>query len=401
MSIKNVWIINEYAGHPDIGMEYRHYYLSKEWVNIGLKVFIFTSSYSHLFKSEINSQYQLIDGINYIFVKTINYGKSQSIQRVIKWFLFFVKCFFFPFFKADKPDVIIVSPMATFCIIPAWVLAKFYKAKFVFEVKDIWPLSIVKIGNLSRYNPLIFLMKICEWFGIRQSDYLVSNLQNYGQYLTDNKINKNFFWISNGAEIQDYVTFQKIASIDTENFTNKMVIAYTGTIGLANCLEYFCEAAKIMSANKDILFLIVGNGQEKNKLVEQYNDLPNLKFISQMSKTEVRNLLENVSACYIGLKNEPLFKYGVSPNKLFDYMNAGKPIVYAIDSGKNIVDKYNCGIVVSPEDPNAIAAAVNKLYNMKIEERERLGNNGRMAVQKHFSYKVLAMQFIKTLNDEI
>ncbi len=166
---KTIWFINDYAGSSHHGMEFRNYYFAKEFVKQGHEVYIITASYMHLFKKlpEVTGNYtfEKIDGINYLWVKVPKYGESTDKKRVLKWFIFTTKLFFLPLKKMKKPDVVIASPMAPFLAIPAYRLAKKFSAKFIYEVKDIWPLSIVELGNINPTNPLIKLMSWCEKFG--------------------------------------------------------------------------------------------------------------------------------------------------------------------------------------------------------------------------------------------
>ena len=396
---KTIWIINDYAGSAYHGMEFRNYYFAKEWVKKGYEVYIITASYMHLFKNlpkiENSFTFEKIDGINYLWVKVINYGESTNKKRVLKWVEFASKLFFLPLSKMKKPDVIIASPMAPFLVIPAYRLAKKFTAKFIYEVKDIWPLSIIELGNISPNHPLIKMMSWCEKFAITKADYVVSSLQNYDEHLkNDLGINKNFVWINNGISLDDMKQIEPLPKeIENKVLKDKFIVGYTGTIGIANALEYLLESAKLLQSYEDIHFIIVGDGKEKENLKQKYN-LNNVTFINPIKKQQVQSMLKLFDVCYIGLKKENLFKYGVSPNKLFDYMYSAKPIVYAINSGKNnIVNVSKCGISVEAENPKEISKAILEIYNMDKNKREKLGQNGKKYVLEHFTYEKLAQKF--------
>ncbi len=391
---KTIWIINEYAGSPYHGMEFRHYYLGKELVKLGHSVTIIGSSYSHLFKNLPKKRKENIDGVNFLWLKTFNYGNSHNKKRVLKWFLFKFKVFFLPF-SLKKPDVIVVSPMAPFPILPAWVLSKIYGAKLIYEVKDIWPLSLVALGGFSENHPFIKLMSWFEKFALTKSDVIVSNLQNYGEHIKkDVGLDRDFEWISNGVDLEELKQIEPLSEeIEKQIPKDKFIIGYTGTVGIANALDSFLESAIELQDNEDIVFVIVGDGQEKKRLVEKFDKYNNIAFIDAIAKKQVQSMLKLFNVCYIGLQKENLFKYGVSPNKLFDYMYSEKPILYAIESGKNIVDVADCGISVEAQNPQAITNGILKLYNMDQEKREQLGQNGKEYVLKHFTYEKLAKRF--------
>ena len=398
MNSKNIWIINEYAGSPYHGMEFRHYYLGKELVKLGNRVTVVSSSYSHLFKNLPKEKRENIDGVDYLWLGTFDYGESHDKRRVLKWFLFMFKVFFLPF-SLQKPDVIIVSPMAPFPILPAYFLSKFYGAELIYEVKDIWPLSLIELGGFSPSHPFIRLMSWFEKFALKKSDIIVSNLQNYGEHMkNDVGIKRDFEWISNGVDL-DEITQAKPLSSELQNKIpkDKFIVGYTGTVGVANALDSFCEAAKILENNREILFVIVGDGQEKEKLVSRYEKLGNILFIESIPKKQVQSMLSLFDACYIGLKRENLFKYGVSPNKLYDYMYSAKPVLYAIDSGENnIVKTAECGVSVEAENPEAIAQGIEKLYKMG-DKREELGKNAKAYILEHFTYDKLAQKYQKLM----
>ena len=401
---KTIWFFNDYAGSKYHGMEFRNYYFAKEFVKLGHEVYIFSASYMHLFKklpqTDGHYTHEKIDGINYIWIKVPNYGESTNKKRVLKWLLFTIKLFFIPKEEVKTPDVVIASPMAPFLILPAMYQAKKYKAKLIYEVKDIWPLSIIELGNIKPTHPLVKIMSWCEKTAIQKSDVIVSSLQNYGDHLkNDLDIDKEFVWINNGIDLDEMNQIETLNE-DTINKIpeNKFIVGYTGTIGIANALNYFLEAAKQLQDNNDILFVIVGDGKEKQNLLNKYNKLKNVLFIEPIPKQQVQSMLKLFDVCYIGLKKENLFKYGVSPNKLFDYMYSGKPILYAIESGKSdIVKIANCGLSIEAENSKAILDGVLKLYNMEKSERDKLGQNGKKYVLEHFTYKKLAEKFNKLL----
>jgi len=393
---KHIWIINEVAGAPAYGMGYRHYYLAKQFVKQGYDVTIISSSYSHLFKAFPNVKKEKIDGIDYHWIKTINYNNAHNKKRVLQWFIFTFKIFFLPF-VLKKPDVIIASPMVQFAVLPSWLIAKLYKVKLIYEVRDIWPLSLIEIGKVRKDHPFVKLIALFEKFAVNRSDLVVSNLQNYDHHMKENLHNdRSFKWVSNGVDLEELSNKLELPyDIKKKILKDKFIVGYTGTVGFANSLDVFCESAKLMQKHDDILFVIVGNGQEKARLQEEYHNLKNLLFIDSIDKKQVQSMLELFDVCYIGLKKENLFKYGVSPNKLFDYMYSAKPILYAIESGKNIVDISNCGISVEAQNPDAIVAGINELYRMSVNERELLGINAKKYILEHFTYEKLAKEYIE------
>ena len=391
---KNIWIINEYAGSVCHGMEFRHYYLSKEFVKLGHDVTMISSTYSHLLKIFPKPGFEYIDGIRYLWIKTFNYGNSHDKRRVLKWFLFMFKIFFLPFYKLPKPDTIIVSPMAPFTILPGFILAKFYKAKLIFEVKDIWPLSLIEIGGYSPNNPFIKFMGFFERFALLKSDEIVSNLPHYDRHIADLGIKRNFTWISNGIDLDEMKNIAPISK-DIEALIphGKFVVGYTGTIGTANSVWHLIEAAKILN-DPNLAVVIVGDGQEKAKLIKYAQNIKNIVFIPPIKKNQVQSMLKHFDFCYLGWLNRDLYRHGISANKLFDYMYAKKPIIHAINI-KDSIAGCGCEIQTRAEDPQSIAQSIAKAIKIPREKICEIGKNGYDYVTEHFTYHVLAKKYEK------
>ncbi len=397
---KTIWFINDYAGSRYHGMEFRNYYFAKEFVKMGYSVYIISATYMHLFKKlpKDNKSYNFeeIDGINYVWVKVPKYKESTDKKRVIKWFVFTAKVFLLPLKKMQKPDIIIASPMAPFLALPSFRLAKKFNAKFIYEVKDIWPLSIIELGNISPQNPLIRAMSWCEKFAVKKANFVVSSLQNYNEHLSkDLNINRDFTWINNGIDLDEMQQIMTLPEEITKQVPkDKFIVGYTGTIGIANALEYLLQAAKELQENSDIAFVIVGDGKEKQRFKSKYK-LDNIIFIDSIKKEQVQSMLSLFDVCYIGWNKERLYEYGISANKIFDYMYSAKPIVHSYSGKSDIVTLAKCGITVNAQDVSAIKESILKLYNMPKEQRDALGKNGKEYVLEHFTYEKLAKKFTK------
>lgn len=400
---KTIWFINDYAGSRYHGMEFRNYYFAKEFVKMGYSVYIISASYMHLFKKlpEVEGSYKFeeLDGINYLWLKVPKYSESTSKKRVLKWFVFSAKLFALPLSKMQKPDVVIASPMAPFLAVPAYRLAKKYSAKFVYEVKDIWPLSIVELGGISLKHPLIRAMSWCEKFAIKRADVLVSSLFNYGEHLKiDLGIEKSFVWVNNGIDLDEMQNTQPLESSVKELIPkDKFIIGYAGTVGIANALETLCEAAKLLKNREEIAFVVVGDGKEKKNLVDTYGNLDNIIFINPIPKNEVQSVLSLFDICYIGWNKEKLYNYGISANKIFDYMYSAKPIIHAFSGKGDLVKLAKCGVSVEAQNPNKVAGAIEELYGSREELRRELGENGKRYVLENFTYEKLAEKFLAAL----
>lgn len=396
--IKSVWFLNDYAGSPLHGMTLRHYYLAQSLKNEGIASTIITASFSHLLHSlpDVRGSYQTenIHGTNYLWVKVPRYDRSFSKGRVLKWAWFFFKLFLLPTRKLDRPDVIIVSPSAPFPILPAWLLARRFGAKLAFEVRDIWPLTLVEIGGISPRHPFVRLMGWFERFALEKSDYIISNLHNYKAHIADLGVHRDVIHIPNGVMIdksEKYPENEKFAH------SQRFIVGYAGKLGKSNAVGDFIEAARILKSNDKICFVVVGDGEDKLSLIKQAKGLDNIEFRDSVPKSQVPSVLSEFDACYVGFSDLPLYRFGTAPNKLFDYFLAKKPVLYAIHENNNLVAEASAGISVAPGDPQAIADGVAHLSELSKSRLNQMGQNGFDYVKAHHDYQVLAHRLIQEL----
>jgi glycosyltransferase involved in cell wall biosynthesis len=176
------------------------------------------------------------------------------------------------------------------------------------------------------------------------------------------------------------------------------LVAYAGAHGLANDLDSLLDAAA-MSRDAPITWLLVGAGPEKLALARRAIDegLQNVKFLDSVPKAAIPAFLREMDVLYLGLKSEPLFRFGISPNKLMDYMMAGRPVVCAIAAGNDPVGEAACGVTVQPGNPSAIANAVRQLAVLLPEQRDGMGLRGRAYALERHTYAVLARKFIEAI----
>ncbi len=408
----NILLINHYAGSLKMGMEYRPFYLSREWVKLGYDISIIAANHSHIrinnpkISSDFEEQY--IENVRYIWVKTPAY-KGNGIKRIFNIFTFVYKTYFKSRYLANKynPDVVIASSTYPSDNYTARKIAKIAKAKYIYEVHDLWPLSPKELGGMSKFHPFIIAMQHAENFAYRNADAVVSMLPKTQEHMETHGLDlSKWHYIPNGININEWEN-RKSLNTQTEQEINNIkqkyntIIGYTGTLGLANALISFVKAGKQLNV-KSVAIIIIGKGPEKNNL-QNFIDkekITNVFILKSVIKQEIPELLSLFDFLYIGLQYQPLFRFGISPNKLIDYMMAGKPIIQAINAGNNIVKEANCGIAVEPENPQAIADAINKLINTPKEELEIMGKNGKNYVIENHDYKILAKRFLNIIESK-
>ncbi len=398
---KIVWIVNNTAGSVINGMVYRNYYIAKNLNEQGYDVKIISSTFNHQFITLPNDtnklNYEIINGVDYCWVKARKY-QGNGFGRILSFWDYTINLLLNKNkIKFSKPDIIIASSPMPFLGVLGYFLSKHFNSKFVFEVRDIWPLTPIEMGKMSRLHPFIIFLSLAEKFSYKKADLVVSVLSHAKPHMVSKGMKpEKFIYISNGIDIKSIETdkIELDSSITSLIKKYSFLVGFAGAHGNANALNYLIEAAQYIT-QYDIGIVLVGNGPEKNKLIKMAKslDLKNVVFIEPIKKNQIDSFLELLDVCFIGLKNESVFRYGVAPSKLFDYMYAGKPIISAINAGNDIVKDSNCGLSVSPENSKEIAKSILKLYNLDKYDRDILGSNGKKYVIENFSYEKLSRKY--------
>lgn len=405
---KTIWIVHQYASTPDTGMGGRHYYLGRELVKQGYTVYLIGSASHHLLreKQKLQGSFKietLIDGFHFVWVDMPDYKEAHSKQRALNWFLFPWRIQPLTHFILDKPNVILSSSPSPIAFLGAQRLAKYFRARLVFEVRDIWPLTLTEIGGYSRKHPFIRFMQWVEDKAYRDSDAVVSNLKNAIEHMINRGMSPNkFAWIPNGFsldEVNQNVPLNDKTAAQLPN--GKFIVGYTGTLGVANALITFVEAASRLREYPDIIFVLVGGGKEKASLqaIAKDSKLSNVIFIDAIPKVEIQAMLSRFDACYIGWLNDDLYRFGIGANKIPEYLYSGKPVLHAYSGACDPITEINAGLQISPEDSVQLAEAVLQLYKMPVEERAAMGINGRNAALEKYEYGQLAKELVQVLFD--
>jgi glycosyltransferase involved in cell wall biosynthesis len=302
-----------------------------------------------------------------------------------------------------RPDVVIASSPHPFCIYGAKAIAEKTRATLIFEVRDLWPLTLIELGNISPRHPFVMLMQAAEDYAYRVSDRVVSLLPKADRYMVKRGMDPHkFFHIPNGIDAAEWQEVfagrlpqehrQTIERFKREGY---FLVGYTGAHGLADSLEHLVEAG-VGLQNRRVALLLVGQGPEKESLrrLAEANRLTDVCFLPPVPKAAIPEFLAQMDALYIGWKKEPIYQYGISPNKLFDYLMAAKPVIHGIEDEGNLVAVCNAGVTIPPEDPQAIAEAILALQAMDPAERDEMGRRGREYVKAEHDFSHLAEQFL-------
>ena len=181
----------------------------------------------------------------------------------------------------------------------------------------------------------------------------------------------------------------------------KTIVAYAGSHGTANALDTLLDAARLLH-DQPLAFVLVGAGPEKERLQQkaQRRELAQVHFAAPIAKRHIPALLASIDIAFLGWQRQPLYRFGIAPNKLLDYMMAGCPVLHAVEAGNDPVAETGCGVSVAPDDPSALAEGLARLMALDPRTRRALGERGRRHVLDHLSYPVLARRFLSVLAQE-
>lgn len=404
----NIIYINHYAGSTKMGMAFRPYYLAREWQKMGHKVLVVASDYAHgrIHNPKNVSDFEVTDheGVPYLWIHTRKYH-GNGVKRALSVFQFCGKLWL----KAGKiarefkPDVVISASTYQLDFYPASRIAKKAKAMKVHEAHDMWPLTPIDRG-MSKNNPFIWAVQMAENAFCKKADRVYSLLNGSKPYFVEHGMDPDKYRLApNGIVVEDWANplplpelHQK--TIDKIRSEGKKIISFYGSVNDDQCLEILLEAVG-RCADKGLCVLYVGEGRFKQELIERSKSLPEgcAYFLPAISKLAIPSLVASIDASFNGLRRSPLYVHGVSLNKTYDGMMGGKPIIYAVEAPGNLIEQFDCGITVEPENVNALTEALLKFLSLSDEECERMGKNGQRAVVENFSYSVIAKRFLEGL----
>jgi glycosyltransferase involved in cell wall biosynthesis len=255
---------------------------------------------------------------------------------------------------------------------------------------------------MNKKNPLAIILTWLEKIAYTHSDAVVSLLVNGLQHMQPRGLSpEKFKYIPNGISLKTDKGEKSIIQDDLQQIKNEgnFLVLYTGAHGVPNALENLILSAKYLAEqkNENVKFILIGDGKEKNRLKNIVNEfgLNNVQFFDPIPKSQVHNILQIADACYIGAQKTNLYKFGVSPNKLFDYMLAEKPVIFAIDSPNNPVSLSQGGVCVAPNNPLSLTNEILRLTKLPKDELKNMGLKGRQYVLKNHDYSVLANKYLE------
>jgi len=390
-----IWLVNQYAAPPSRGGITRHHTLAHELMRRGHDVTLIASSFDHVTRTETSPAMtgthhdEITDGVPFIWVRTPGYaGNTHARVRnmlAFAWRVWQLKSRA----RTAAPDVILGSSPHLLAALAAERLARSFGVPFVLEIRDLWPQSLVDLGALSERHPTVMGLRVIERYLYRHAARIVTVLPGVPEYLVARGVpGEKVTWIPNG------VNFELAPEPTPPSGHAPLTVLYAGAHGMANHLDTAIDAARVLQLDGGhaVRFRFVGDGPEKARLQDdaRRSGLQNVEFADPVPKTLIYDVLSGADALLVMLKDSPVFQWGVSPNKLYDYMAAGRPVIFCVRTPTNPVSENDAGFCVPPGDPAALADAVRRLSDMSNEERWSMGRRGRNYVQERHDLRKLS-----------
>jgi glycosyltransferase involved in cell wall biosynthesis len=385
----------------------RHHELARCLAERGHKMTIIASPVSYLTGASVRhppaseKRGGELEGVRVIRAYTYKALHKSFIHRVFSFFTFMTASFFAGL-GVKNVDLVWGTSPPIFQGVTAWLLARLKRVPFLFEVRDLWPTFAIAVGVLK--NPTLIKMSFwLERFLYNHADQVVVNSPGYFAHVSGRGA-KRVELVPNGADPQMFdPADQGVRFRSANRLADKFVVLYAGAHGMSNDLSVALEAAKLLQntpATVEVVVTFLGDGKEKPALQKQATDmgLTNVLFLAPVPKAEMAAALAGADACLAILK--PIEEYKTTyPNKVFDYMAAGRPVVLAIDGViRQVVEAAHCGVFAQPGDPVALARAIRQLAADKTTSRQ-MGLAGRKYLEQYFSRSAEAEKLAGIMED--
>lgn len=413
--MKTVWIIDHYSSEPKYGGIQRQYDFGNELSKRGYNVVIISSSFSHFTHTYISDESMFISKINdnahYVYLKTSSYVNNGGVKRIMNMFSFYlaVRRSYKKIAKIlSKPSVVVGCSVHPLTWVISHKIAKKYSVKFIAEVRDLWPEMWLLNGEKSKFNPMVIFFAFIEKYIYKRADTIIYSMLYGDKYICD-KLGYSREKVALIGQPMDCERFDRNALINYSLLPNELVdfikdgfiCVFTGYYMIYEGVFTMLEAAKqIQTFGLNIKFLFLGNGKEKENMDKYVKDnrLSNTLILGRISKELIPAVLNNCNVCLAHCAKEgrsESFKYGISKNKVNEYLYSNAAVIYGRNDSLDPVAKYCAGIVINPFSYSEFVEAIIKLYKLSDIEIKAIVNNGKDYIIKNHNVEILVDKLIK------
>lgn len=398
-----IWVVNHYADPPE-GMATRTFDIARRWAETGHEVTVFLSNFSHYRLAPMRRLRPLslwtterLDGVNLVWIRTAHY-QHNNWRRAANMLSFAAVVVIAGVSRRPKPSVVIGVSVHPLAALSGWVIAAARRARFLVEITDLWPQTLIDLGRLRESSLSARAMRAVERFLYKRAERIVMLWRNTDEYVSSLGVSPDkILWVPHGVELERYEDLLPYDGAPTRPFR----VMYMGGFVYSMAFDNLLAAARILQqrGRTDIRFYLVGAGTEREQVQREAHELglTNVDFPSAVPKARIAERMSEADAFILGVRDVALYKYGQSLNKLMDYLAGGRPILYYGRSSYNPVELAGAGITCPPEDPAALADAVEQLADLSPDERMAMGRRGREYLIEHHTIPVLADRMLNAL----
>jgi len=400
-----LWVLNHYADPPD-GMATRTFDIARRLVEQGNAATVFASNFSHyrfarmrpipwgrLWKTEV------IDGVEFVWIQTTRY-RLNDWARIVNMASFAVVAVIAGLLRAERPDVVIGVTVHPLAALAGYWLSKAKRARFLLEVTDLWPQTLVDLGRLAPDSETVRWLRRLERFLFRRAERILMLWRNTDSYVESQGVSaEKILWLPHGVELSRYEHLEAYTGVPAKGLFQ---VVYLGAFVESMALETILEAARLLKAKgrSDIRFRLIGAGTYRNQIMARAVELhlDTVEFPPPVPKAQIAQAMTGADAFIYGLRDVTLYKYGMSLNKVTDYLAGARPIIYYGRSTYDPVSEAQAGFTVPPGDPQAVAAAIERLVELTAAERIAMGKRGRAYLEQHHTIAVITNRLVKALS---
>lgn len=407
----NIWIVNHYGVAPGTGGGTRHFDLAKQLVRQGASVTIFASAYghqnwiNHLEGSRNAVREVTYDGVRFVWLRTTAY-KRNDWRRVKNMLDYTWRCYWEGRRRKESPDLIIGSLMHPAA---AWIgsrLAAHHNAVFYFEERDLWPQTLIDFGKMSPNHPIVKALYWLESHLYRKASRIIVLFDKAADYVEKQSgLGSKVLVLPNGVDMERFAL--PLAELPSEverqfeQWQGKFIAIYTGSHGISDGIHHLLEAAALSKGtDSNIQFVFVGEGPEKEALVKQAEQagLTNVAFLPLVKKEAVPTLLARAHVGLIALRDASVYKWGMSFNKMYDYMASSLPTLLVGKIDDSVIAKEQIGLVL--QDPEELSEALSKLAR-QMKDREEMGRRARAYVEREHDWERMSYKLSAAIAEDV
>lgn len=401
-----LWLINQFANTPDLPGHTRQFEVAAGLVRLGWRVGVFASDfnltqrrYRRLHFPSLSSSERPV-GIHWTWLWVSPYRQNNWRRQLnmlsfcLHLLLRLMPAALFGRLTSRAPNVILASspqlPAAFTCLL----IARLSGLPFVLEVRDLWPQVLIDQGGKTPDSPMVRLLGWMERQLYSNAHTVVVLAKGAERYVRERGARRTA-WLPNGPDLEMFSP-QPLPP-DQPSFT----VLYAGAHGDANALENVIEAARLLEQrNSPVRFQFIGDGPEKHSLIQLAAGLKTVVFNDPVSKAEIPDRMAQADAILLSLRDVPLFRYGVSPNKLYDAYAIGRPVVTTVAGSINAeVETHRLGVTADPSDPQALADAILRLAETPRPEREAMAVRATQLAHSTYSRQRIIAEYNNLLHE--